>query len=108
MTGSTCTIEQAAAMDFQPMTLEPNQVISPAAFREQAMSVYAVMVIATRLLNLSPADLARVLIDADPDDPGSAVEQIHTAAAWLEGFASVLGCAEARAVIALAKWAKEQ
>ena len=97
----TCTLEQAAVLDFEPMSAI--DLMPGYEFGRRASNIYNILVISTRLLQLNPTDMADALVVADPENPASALDGIIEAKAWLHGLADVLGCAEARMMIALSK-----
>ena len=97
----TATIEQAAALDFEPMNIGGN--MSPEVFRARAAQVYSTLGVSTALLAKGPVELAELLLSISPDDPTETVTEIGATRFWLEGIVSILHCTEARMMVALAK-----
>ena len=98
---STCTLAQAAALDFQP--IRTDGLMPRTMFEGHSRDVYATMAIADRLLALGPSSLASTLLAINPGNPVETVVTLSESREWLQGLVDVLECVEARAVCALSR-----
>lgn len=102
---ATYTLEGVAALDFKPMRFD--STMTPAQLRSRIVAIERALAVATHFLQMDAGRIAETLCELLPEDPTEIIEEMHEARDWVDGLSKILGCAESRMLIALAKRAEQ-